>query len=62
MSRKSTVGTGGVGFEGAIMTGEIAERGSHRKYIPVLARRLLLPCGPSFAVAWGGDYGDEARR
>ncbi len=46
--RKSDEGTGGVGFEGAIMTGEIAERGNHRKYIPVLARGAWSAAAPSW--------------
>ena len=46
--RKSDEGTGGVGFEGAIMTGEIAERGNHRKYIPVLARGGWSDAAPSW--------------
>lgn len=46
--RKSDAGTGGVGFEGAIMTGEIAERGNHRKYIPVLARGAWSDAAPSW--------------
>ncbi len=46
--RKSDAGTGGVGFEGAIMTGEIAARGNHRKYIPVLARGAWSEAAPSW--------------
>ena len=46
--RKSDAGTGGVGFEGGIMIAEVAERGNHRKYIPVLARGDWGEAAPSW--------------
>ncbi|MXW49026.1 MAG: SUMF1/EgtB/PvdO family nonheme iron enzyme [Gammaproteobacteria bacterium] len=53
---KSDAGKGGVGFEGAIMTSELAELGNHRKYIPILARGTWREAAP----AWlrGKRYAD----
>ena len=46
--RKSDQGKGGVGYEGSIMTAEVAASGNHRKYIPVLARGLWEDAAPSW--------------
>ena len=45
---KSDQRTGGVGYEGDIMTADVAERGNHRKYIPVLARGSWRQAAPSW--------------
>ena len=45
---KSDRRTGGVGYEGDIMTADVAERGNHRKYIPVLARGSWRQSAPSW--------------
>ena len=57
--RKSDAGTGGVAFEGAIMTSEIAEGGNHRKYIPVLARGAWGEAAPSWLR--GKRYADLSK-
>ena len=53
---KSDRRTGGVGYEGDIMTAEVAERGNHRKYIPVLARGSWRQAAPSWLK--GKKYAD----
>ena len=54
--RKSDEGRGGVGYEGDIMTAEIAGRGNHRKYIPVLARGTWEEAAPTWVR--GKRYAD----
>ena len=45
---KSNQRTGGVGYEGDIMTAEVAAGGDHRKYIPVLARGTWSEAAPTW--------------
>ncbi len=45
---KSDKRTGGVGYEGDIITADVATRGNHRKYIPVLARGSWSEAAPSW--------------
>lgn len=40
--------SGGVGYEGDIMTGEIYSKGNHRKFIPILARGTWEDAAPSW--------------
>ena len=46
--RKSDQRTGGVGYEGDIMTADVAQKGNHRKYIPVLAEGSWTEAAPSW--------------
>ena len=46
--KKSDERTGGVGYEGDIMTGEVHTQGNHRKFIPVLARGEWMESAPSW--------------
>ena len=70
--RKSEEGKGGVGFEGNIMTADVAARGNHRKYIPVLARGTWNDAAPSWIRGkryadlstkqrYAANYGDVIR-
>lgn len=47
-SQKSNKRTGGVGYEGHIMTADVAQKGNHRKYIPVLALGSWNDAAPSW--------------
>ena len=44
--RKSNQRAGGVGYEGNIMTADVAESGDHRKYIPILAQGSWSEAAP----------------
>ena len=46
--RKSDEGKGGVAYEGAIMTAEIAGRDNHRKFIPVIAQGTWEEAAPAW--------------
>lgn len=46
--RKSDARTGGVGYEGHIMTAEIYTKNNHRKFIPILARGTWQEAAPSW--------------
>lgn len=46
--KKSDGRTGGVGYEGDIMTAEVAATKNHRKFIPVLARGRWAEAAPSW--------------
>ncbi|MFH1200818.1 MAG: toll/interleukin-1 receptor domain-containing protein [bacterium] len=46
--QKSDNRSGGVGYEGDIMTGEIFSKGNHRKFIPILARGTWKDAAPSW--------------
>jgi hypothetical protein len=46
--QKSDNRSGGVGYEGDIMTGEIFSKGNHRKFIPILARGTWEDAAPSW--------------
>ena len=46
--RKSETRTGGVGYEGHIMTAEIYAKNNHRKFIPILARGTWKDAAPSW--------------
>jgi len=46
--QKSDNRSGGVGYEGDIMTGEIFSKGNHRKFIPILARGTWENAAPSW--------------
>lgn len=46
--QKSDNRSGGVGYEGDIMTGEIFAKGNDRKYIPILARGIWAQAAPSW--------------
>ncbi len=46
--RKSDARTGGVGYEGDIMTAEVVTTGNHRKFIPVLASGEWMHAAPSW--------------
>lgn len=45
---KSDKRSGGVGYEGDIMTAEVLSKGNHRKFIPILARGLWEDSAPSW--------------
>jgi hypothetical protein len=45
---KSEARTGGVGYEGGIMTAEVFAKQNHRKFIPVLARGGWAEAAPSW--------------
>ena len=45
---KSDRRTGGVGYEGDIMTAEVLAKQNHRKFIPVLARGTWFESAPSW--------------
>src|SRR5271166_4240074 len=45
---KSEGRTGGVGYEGDIMTAEVFTRQNHEKFIPVLARGTRTEAAPSW--------------
>jgi hypothetical protein len=55
---KSDNRTGGVGYEGDIMTGEVHTQGNHRKFIPVLRRGDRLTAMPSWVA---GKYDIDLR-
>jgi hypothetical protein len=46
--QRSDSRTGGVGYEGDIMTGEVYSRGNHRKFIPILSRGTWETSAPSW--------------
>jgi hypothetical protein len=46
--QKSDNRSGGVGYEGDIMTAEIFSKGNHRKFIPILARGTWADASPSW--------------
>jgi hypothetical protein len=46
--RRSDERRGGVGYEGDIITGEVANKGNHRKYIPILRRGEPTEALPSW--------------
>ena len=46
--RKSETRTGGLGYEGHIMTAEIYAKNNHRKFIPILARGTWKDAAPSW--------------
>lgn len=46
--QKSDNRSGGVGYEGDIMIGEIFSKGNHRKFIPILARGIWDQSAPSW--------------
>lgn len=45
---KSDLRTGGVGYEGDIMTAEVLTKGNHRKFIPILASGSWQDSAPSW--------------
>ena len=55
---KSDSRTGGVGYEGDIMTGEVHTQGNHRKFIPVLRRGDRTTAMPSWVA---GKYDIDLR-
>jgi hypothetical protein len=55
---KSEKRTGGVGYEGDIMTGEVHTQGNHRKFIPILRRGDRLSAIPSWL---SGKYDIDLR-
>jgi hypothetical protein len=46
--QRSDSRTGGVGYEGDIMTAEVVTMGNHRKFIPILAADLWVNAAPSW--------------
>ncbi len=63
---KSDRGTGGVGYEGDIMSGEVMTERNHRKFIPVLRHGDWLSASPSWVKGkyyirlTGDPYSEEA--
>ena len=55
---KSDNRTGGVGYEGDIMTGEVHTQGNHRKFIPILRRGDRTTAMPSWVA---GKYDIDLR-
>jgi hypothetical protein len=55
---KSDTRTGGVGYEGDIMTGEVHTQGNHRKFIPILRRGDRTTAMPSWVA---GKYDIDLR-
>jgi hypothetical protein len=55
---KSDNRTGGVGYEGDIMTGEVHTQGNHRKFIPILRRGERATAMPSWVA---GKYDMDLR-
>lgn len=45
---KSDARSGGVGYEGDIMTAEVFAKGNHKKYIPILAQGNWIESAPSW--------------
>jgi hypothetical protein len=64
--KKSDGGTGGVGYEGDIMTGEVLTEQNHRKFIPILRHDDWSSAAPSWAAGKyhinlaGDPYSEEA--
>ena len=50
---KSDARSGGVGYEGDVMTAEVFAKGNHRKYIPILAQGTWIESAPSW---FAGKY------
>ncbi len=48
---KSDLGTGGVGYEGDIMTGEVLTAGNHSKFVPILREGEWKDAAPSWLAA-----------
>jgi len=63
---KSDSGTGGVGYEGDIMTGEVLTEQNHRKFIPILREGAWSSAAPSWVTGkyyvklTGQPYSKEA--
>ncbi len=59
---KSEARTGGVGYEGDIMTAEVLAKQNHRKFIPLLARGAWVEAAPSWLLGKRYvDLSDAAR-
>lgn len=59
---KSEARTGGVGYEGDIMTAEVLAKRNHRKFIPLLARGAWADAAPSWIQGKRYiDFSDAAR-